>query len=361
MPDLLNVEIFGVGTWNNMKFVLEDLDQIVGNTNGLMSKGTHKPPIKLGHSTNQILSGQEDGDPALGRAVNIRVAGDKIIADFENLPDILFTAIGKSRFTSVSVEMDHIKNFGWFLTAVSLLGADLPAVKSLEDLQAFLIDEQDSSEVNTHQLVFSEPNFLKTSEDIGGKMPDEQATFADTTATEAIVDENKELKVQLADMKAKETDSSTKFSDTDAELKRYKAKETERSFSDKKEEILKVYREDSKAGKLAPAIVDKIEKFLDEQKTTFSDGDNLSISPELAREVGKGYAEKLDTKEQTSDGDRDENEETPDILLDREIAKVQAANAGLSWEEADALVWQTHPKLYSDYQDWSKDIALGRF
>ena len=367
MAELKNVEIFAVGTWNRFKFVQEDLQQIVINTSALMAQGKHNPPIKLGHSTNQVLEGQEDGDPALGTPFNFRIDKDKIIADFQDLPDIIFKAIQKKRFTSVSVEMDHIKHFGWFITAVSLLGADLPAVKTIQDLQAFLsddlesfiIDAQDSSKVsNSYQLIFSEPKFLNTSEDIGGsKMPDEQK---DTAATQAILDKNRELEAKIAKLEAKDADNSTKFNDNEKVIAEYKAKETERSFGEKKETILKAYKEDSKAGKLPPIIVDKIEKHLDEQKVVFTENTALSISPELAREVGQAYSEKLDKQERAHDTDSNYSDDTPDKILEQEIAKVMATNSNLSWMEADNLVLRSQPIIYSEYQRWADDIAEGR-
>jgi len=87
-----NIEIFGVGTWNGMKFTKEDLEEIAKNTEVLLSDGKHKPPLKLGHSLNQILKGQDDGDPAMGWIENIRVEGKKLLADFARVPNILVSA-----------------------------------------------------------------------------------------------------------------------------------------------------------------------------------------------------------------------------------------------------------------------------
>ena len=361
MAEMKAVEIFGVGTWNGQKFVQEDLTEIVNNTNTLMAQGKHKPPIKLGHSDKQIL-GQNDGQPALGWPNNFVVIGAKITADFGDMPDILYKAIEKKLFTQVSIEMDHIKNFGWFITAVSVLGADLPAVKSLEDLQTFLADAEVSSKINTASVLqFSEPHFLKPSQ-IGGEKTMSDAKYTDA-AGDALAAENKRLKddaeaakTALADSK----DKDVKLTDAEKELAQYKTKETERSFTEKKEAILKQYNEDAKAGKLAPAIVDKVTAYIDGQKATFSEGTELFLSPELAQEVGKAYAEKLDKSESASDGGRELDQgETPDMALSREIAVVMAGNSGLSYMDADAIVMTTKPKVYADYQEWSNKVAMG--
>lgn len=363
MAELKSVEIFGVGTWNQFKFVQEDLAEIVKNTKALMTKGSLKPKLKLGHSETQILD-QSDGQPALGLAVNFQLKDDKITADFKNMPDILFESIEKTRFTSVSVEMDHIKEFGWFITAVSLLGADLPAVKTLDDLQAFLIDAiKDSSKVDTASLRFSEPHFTNPSEIGGKKMTDaEKIALAEA---QALVKKNAELEVAIAGFKASEeanianAEKAAKFAEIEKELEKFRAAETERSFNEKKEEVLKTYREDSKAGKLAPAIVDKVAAFLDGQKATFKDGDVLTLTPELALEVGKAYSDTLDKGESSHDQGDGDGGETPDIILERENAKLRAASPGMTWEQADEMVMLTQPKIYKDYFNWSNNIAQG--
>src|SRR3990167_3940088 len=159
MPqDLLGVEVFAVGTWNGMKFVQEDLRAIADNTNALLAKSTHKPPLKLGHhDQDDFLYGPNgDGQPALGWMENIRAVADKLMADFKSVPDIVVEAVKQGRYRQLSIEMDYLKHVGWIATGVALLGADLPIVKTLDDLQAYLSAAGKPSDAG-FRLAASEP------------------------------------------------------------------------------------------------------------------------------------------------------------------------------------------------------------
>ena len=336
MPDLKNVEIFGSGTWNGFKFVDEDLDQIVKNTNALMAKGELKPPVKLGHSEKQILDGQDDGNPALGRATGFRLAGDKIVCDLTGMPDLLFDSIEKERFTAVSVEMDHVKHFGWFITAVALLGADIPAVKTIADLQAFLTDSTMSgSGVN---LQFSEPKINHS----GVNMAEEEKTKPAVSVESA---------QELAEMKLK-------YSEAERRLKEMEQKEKDRSFSAQKDAILAPYRQDAKDGKLMPALVEELEKSLESQRNTFSD--KLLIDADLARKVSLGYSESLKQAETASDKAGETPAVTPDVKIAQEIAKIRASAPTIRYEDAESMAQSANPDLFADYHRWTADVAAGR-
>jgi hypothetical protein len=332
MPDLKNVEIFGSGTWNGFKFVDEDLAQIVKNTNALMAKGELKPPVKLGHSEKQILDGQDDGNPALGRATGFRLAGDKIVCDLTGMPDLLFASIEKERFTTVSVEMDHVKHFGWFITAVALLGADLPAVKTIADLQAFLTDSTMSGSGAT--LQFSEPKINHS----GVDMTEMNQAAADTAR------ENAELK--------------QKFSDAERKLQEMTQRETERAFAEQKAAILGPYKDDAKAGKIMPAIVDELERSIDAQRQSFTG--TIQISADLARRIATGYTEALQTGDSASDGDTQANDSTPDVRVSHEIAKIRAAAPNIDYLAAEKMAMDANPVLFREYHQWTVDIAEGR-
>src|SRR5690606_38081169 len=135
-----NVEIFSVGTWNGDKWTVEDLDKIVDAYNE--TKGTFKPYLKIGHNEEQELAkeiAERDGQPAIGWISNLYRLGDKLYADFEDVPRTLFNLINKKAYRKVSVEIYldvKIKDekFKYMLGAVSLLGADTPAVMNLDDI-----------------------------------------------------------------------------------------------------------------------------------------------------------------------------------------------------------------------------------
>lgn len=148
------VEIFASGTHTDSSgFTREwskaDLDAMVRN-----SKDNGDPiPLKVGHSSdtfNQKLADElgvptglltgENGSGAarLGIGTNIRREDDKLVADFTNIPDPLADLIETGQFNAVSVEIDVNDDDDLNLSAIALLGAELPAVDSLAPLTSKL-------------------------------------------------------------------------------------------------------------------------------------------------------------------------------------------------------------------------------
>jgi len=132
-----DAEVFSVGTWNGDKYNEQDLDNMVSNFNALGE--AVKPPVKLGHNDKQT----KDGQPAIGWVKAIKRVGGKLIATLTEVPEILYKAIKGGLYKRVSSEIywnyKHSGNvYKRVLGAVALLGADIPAVSNLEDLQAFL-------------------------------------------------------------------------------------------------------------------------------------------------------------------------------------------------------------------------------
>lgn len=135
---LKGVEVFAVGKWNGMLFQAHDLAAMAQAFEDL--KGFHKVPLKLGHNNEQPMT---DGKPALGWVTALYVKGDKLCADFSDVPDVIVKAIDKKLYRHVSIELSiDVRYKGRFLPfvvdAVALLGADHPAVNTLGDLNAFL-------------------------------------------------------------------------------------------------------------------------------------------------------------------------------------------------------------------------------
>lgn len=162
---LESVEIFRTGTWNGSRRVTvteESLDEMVNSFNELSAKEKGFLPIlKLGHADTQKYFGQKSGAPNLGFVEKIWKEGNKILANFANVPDAIVDLIRKGRYNSVSIEMfpktDYEgKTFSNVLTAVALLGAELPAVKGLQDLAASLFTEEQEFDGEKIELKFGE-------------------------------------------------------------------------------------------------------------------------------------------------------------------------------------------------------------
>lgn len=133
-------EVFAPGTWNGLTFTRADLDDIARNFVAL--NPYHKVPLKLGHNTKQPLT---DGQPALGWVSNVYVGtGDKLFAVAMDVPTVVMNAIKSKLYRKVSIELDiDVQHKGKFyryvLSGVALLGAEIPAVNVLADLDKYLM------------------------------------------------------------------------------------------------------------------------------------------------------------------------------------------------------------------------------
>lgn len=146
-----DIEVLATGTHAGVEVTGDDLDQLAENFTTL---GPHiKPPVKLGHTEQQLLA-QADGQPALGWVTALKRQGEKLVATVKGIPQRFAELIDKGRYRRVSSEFypawhvtESEKNLqtgvqGKVLKAVSFLGADVPVVKNLDDLATFLGAEQ---------------------------------------------------------------------------------------------------------------------------------------------------------------------------------------------------------------------------
>lgn len=139
MAELRGAEIFQAGTWNGNTFSVEDLDGIVRAFEFFDLAG--RVPLKFGHNDEQPLT---DGQPALGWVTRVWREGSKLLADFSSVPSVVYDVIKAGLYKFVSVELlrdvqADTRVVPLVLDAVALLGADLPAVGTLKDLQALTL------------------------------------------------------------------------------------------------------------------------------------------------------------------------------------------------------------------------------
>ncbi len=341
MPKTIEgVEIFAVGTWNGFKFSREDLEEIAANTRGLMQRNRHKPPLKLGHDPDQSLLGQVDGDPALGWIENVRAQGDKLLADFVDVPDIVVRAMEGALFRQVSAEMQHIDPMGWMLTAVALLGADLPAVKTLEDLQVYLSERSEAGlagEVQAACFSSTEPWIKRAKADLNEREP---------------------LERELNALRQFKDQSLRDQADKDGEIRRLRQQAKTRVFAAAKEKALAPFEEEVRAGQLAPALRDEIAAALDRQAAGFGEGAELSLPLALCQRLAgerlpreaRAFADAGAPEAQTGDGRIDEE-------LVMTIHRLRAQNPDLGFTDAADHVFRTHPELARRYRDESIHMA----
>lgn len=174
---LTDVEIFATGRWNGDAYTIEDLDEMVNASTKLPLKS----PVKLGHSETQAWFGQEDGAPALGWVTNLRRRGEKLLADLVGVPTALVNLIRNGNYRTKSAEIywnyrnpadPAGKIWPRVLKAVSLLGADLPAVTNLEELQKVLMS--DSSYAITYGETGGETRVYTYPDNDGGTMDEKR-------------------------------------------------------------------------------------------------------------------------------------------------------------------------------------------
>ncbi len=149
-----NLEVFAAGTWTSAEgrtttFTEQDLDEMVDSFHALQQTNIVKPHLKLGHQDSQKWFGQKTGIPALGWVERLWRNGQKLMADVGNVPEALLELIKQKRYHNVSIEIlpkgkiEHDgKKFGYILSAVALLGTEMPAVKDLAGLASALFSEQ---------------------------------------------------------------------------------------------------------------------------------------------------------------------------------------------------------------------------
>jgi hypothetical protein len=97
-------------------------------------------PIKIGHDDDQKVL-ESEGMAAAGWIENVRRVGVELYADFVDVPRRVAELIRSKSYRSRSAELSTItvdgKRYRMALTAVALLGADLPAVPGLPDVVWF--------------------------------------------------------------------------------------------------------------------------------------------------------------------------------------------------------------------------------
>lgn len=280
---LSNVEIFAAGAWrpgnqggDSLAFSGADIDDIVAAFTERSSGG--RVPLKLGHNDEQRVA---DGQPALGWVSRVWREGEKLLADFTDLPSVVYDAIQKGLYKFVSVELSRdVDTSGglrrWALDAVALLGADIPAVSTLKDLQALTMSAK------------------------GGLRPAAMFTLtqAGNSGGRKTMDEK-----EVAELRAK-------FAAIEAENIRLKtaAETAEKAANDERvkahrEKLLAKFDEAVKAERILPAVQHKFSKsrwFTDDVevlKITAEEVDSIIKESETPRKAGGGQARMPDNND----------------------------------------------------------------
>lgn len=362
LQDIPDVEVLSTGTWRGSKTVtitqsmLHDMERAFAM---LQDKVTgFRPPLKLGHAEAQAFIRQSNGSgaPALGWVSSLRVSGDKLLATFASVPSTLVDLIKQRLYNSVSIEFRDQIDFNGVvfpnvLTAVAILGAELPAVKGLKDLASSLLAD-DKTEVIALSAKDDEgimtdktnPSYSQDQVDalVAAAVAKEATRLAEVHAA-ALVAEQGKTAAALAEVKA----VGDKLVVADTALNTFRADTAKAQIVEKVDAAIK-------SGRATPAEKDGLVAFaqsLDTKATIkFGEGDKAKSMSSLdawfeqlgKRPVVVKFSEQSRT---TGDGEGD-GLKADEVVLTRAKAKV-TDKIGLS--EAVQIVLSEDPELKARY------------
>jgi hypothetical protein len=324
-------EIFSVGTWNGDKYTDTDLQDMVDNFTKLADEV--KPPIKLGHDPS--IKG--DGQPALGWVVGLRKSGDKLIAKFGDVPEVVMKVIKAKRFKRVSSEIywnlkKAGKTFKRVLAGVALLGADIPAVTNLADLEVFMsqspIDWDSADALKTYSFEQGEHTATKF---------EREDSAMDEATIKKHAEEKAELEAKLKKAEDEKADAVKKLSERDAE-------EAKRVEADARADFKAFCETAVKDGKLPPAAAAVLT-----DKHEYSD--RIIFGVDTIKEFIGTMEKVLDTDEKGETGAGKEKGEYSNVglELDAKVKEYMSDKKEISYSEAMNHVLMTDTDLAERY------------
>lgn len=251
---LKGIEVFAVGKWNGMTFQAHDLAAMAQAFEDL--KTVHKVPLKFGHNAEQPMT---DGKPALGWVSALYVKGAKLVADFEDVPEPVVKAIDKKLYRRVSIELSiDVKYKGRFIPfvvdAVALLGADLPAVNTLADLNTYMSRDAAEFSVGRHAEFSAVAGLIKEQ-----TMNEKEMQEAIANAVAAAVTP---LKAQFATLETANKDLTNENTALKQQVEKFKADEAKAKVEAKRTRAKAVLEGLTASGVIQPAQREAFTKFL---------------------------------------------------------------------------------------------------
>lgn len=355
MPEsfkIQGVEIFSVGNWNGDDYTHDDLYEMVRAFDD--NKVGARPHLKLGHDDKQELI-QRDGMPAAGWIEKLYVVGDKLVADFSDIPKKIFELITSKAYRKVSSEIYWNikvgeKAYKKMLAAVALLGADNPGVMNLNDILAMYKkkygSEYDKLTVdNKLEFEIDQAN-LKGA--IMAKTESEIKLEIDLQAKEA---ELKTYNQKLADAEKAQADKDAEITElkkfrADAEAKAEQAeKEKQELLANAEKAKLEKFVTELKADKLCtPAMAPLITELLGPEKKEYSlkgtdDKEVKHTKESLLKEALKLYkaAAEVNFEESSTEGDANSKNDNDDEI-DKKAKEYMSKHEGVSYGQAVKIV-----------------------
>ncbi len=277
-----SVEIFSAGKWNGDEYSVKDLDEMVKAFEE--NKDHIRPFLKLGHDDNQSLL-QQDGLPAAGWVENIYRKGDKLMADFFDMPSKVYELIQRKAYRKVSCEIymncqieDRMYKF--VVGAIALLGADTPGVMNLDDILAhYRLLEQASKNLYASQ------HKAATIKSYSFKTEEVQTNQGDQTMSKT--ERELELEAKLAAVEAEKKAAAEKVDALEVENKKFAADAKDKAEKLFQAEVDKAVESFSSEKLITPAMKPYIAALLGREKESFSVGEKTLKKTELVKELLK--------------------------------------------------------------------------
>ena len=339
----LDAEIFAVGKWNGLEFTQDDLRAM---ESAFADIGDNlRVPLKMGHNNKQPMT---DGQPALGWVKKIWVAGGKLMAKFVDMPDIVRKAMEKKLYRNVSVELDmdvkyKQKEYPFVVSAVALLGADIPAVNTLADLKHYLSRDADFSVGRS--ACFSAiagqsktKEYTMTLEELTKKVAELTADVATFTT------ENAKLKAEKAELEAK----VAKFS---ADAKAKADADAKAAVQTKREAITTILEDGVKSEAITPAQRENYSRVLrldDDASVQALDIEQVkALIPEGKKKFSK------EKGHDNGGNNAEDNDLTPPEKVVAECEAILAKGDAKTFAQAQQLLFRRDPKLAREYVDFN--------
>ncbi len=351
--ELKGVEIMRTGTFNpggaaagrEITIGIAELDQMVASFEALVPIGGFTPVLKLGHAEAQKFMGQSSGAPNLGIVGKIFREGEKVLANFLNVPDAVVDLIRQKRFSNVSVEVVPNlkfdgKEFSQVLTAVALLGAELPAVKGLAELASVLFTEVEVKPIQADNIVSYEQEKQMVT------YTQEQHDALLEAAVSKAVDAAKVAYAETAERLTAERDEAVEAVKT---VKTSFAEFTDKVASAEAETMVDSAIKD---GKLLPKQKEAAMAFMSNLSGTVTFGDEDKSMRVMFSDFLGAMPSKIDTSEKGAGSTDDQDGidyANAGLKVDELARKAMTENDKLSYSDARTRVLEGDPDLKAAY------------
>lgn len=338
---IANQEIFAAGKWSGDQYTINDLDEIVRSFHALK----FNVPLKLGHDEAQKWFGQKDGAPALGWVDNLRRVANKLVADFVNVPDALAKMIANKNYRSKSAEVYwNLENDGqkWprALKAVSLLGADMPAVTTLNELQTVLMSDTSQYSITT----WADPDGAEEPEWKSYTWTNQQEDTMSAEQEKIYKDQISALQDTIKAETKRADEAEARAVSADAELKKRDEKYAIDQFISKVDSLIK-------EGKVAPSEKDTLERqFVALGAGTKKYGEKeFNPRQELVQSLEARTVKIHIGKEQGKGGEEKDDGEAPAVVKVDRLAKKYAADNKGTYQDGLRKVKEEDRELWNEY------------